>query len=269
MGLRLRRKLVACHDLYRVVYFLGLGFASTSYLLNAHLSNAQRPQYEAGLLGVTIENVRSILAEDKGQRDTEVARQLSHLVLTERMSDAALHSLEQKAPGIDSFRALVALADASAFLGPAAEDVVSQAPPDLIEQRRMIASTVDYLGKTLTKLPDFYASEIIVHYNGDPPGHGKRATRQDSPSWREMGSAKMVVTYRDGKEVVNPIEWGKHPSNPKDEGLITKGTFGPMLTTVIVDAAHGETTWNRWERGSAGTVAVFRYRVPENQSHYS
>jgi len=27
--------------------------------------------------------------------------------------------------------------------------------------------------------------------------------------------------------------------------------------------------WDRWERGSTGTLAVFRFSVPENQSHYS
>jgi hypothetical protein len=254
----------------RTVYLLAFGLSS-SYLLNAPQANAQRPQYETGQLGVTVENVQSILAEDKGRGDAEVARQLSRLVLTERMSDAVLQSLEQSVPGTESYRALVALADASSFLGPAAADVVSRAPPSLNEQRRMIALTVDYLGKTLPRLPDFYASETIVRYNGAPPagGRGRKTSTQDGPSWREVGSSKVVVTYRDGKEVFDPNEWGKHPSHPEGEGLITRGTFGPILTTVIVDAAHGETTWDRWERGSAGTLAVFRYRVLENQSHYS
>jgi hypothetical protein len=253
-----------------VVYLLAVGFASSSYFLNAPQTNAQRPQYETCLLGVTVENVQRILAEDKGKPDAEVARELSGLVLTERMSDAILQSLEQSVPGAESYRALVALADASAFLVPAAMDVVSQAPPNLNEQRRMIALTVDYLGKTLPRLPDFYASETIVRYNGSPPTGGlRKRTPQDDSSWREVGSSKVVVTYRDGKEVVDPHESGKHPSHPEGEGLITRGTFGPILNTVIVDAAHGKTTWDRWERGSTGTLAVFRYRVPENQSHYS
>jgi hypothetical protein len=84
-----------------------------------------------------------------------------------------------------------------------------------------------------------------------------------------VGSSKVVVAYRDGKEVINPREWGKHPHHPEGEGLITRGTFGPILSTVIGDAAHGGMTWNRWERGSAGTLAVFRYRVPKEHSHYS
>jgi hypothetical protein len=79
----------------------------------------------------------------------------------------------------------------------------------------------------------------------------------------------VVVAYRDGKEVINPREWGNHPHHPEREGLITRGTFGPILSAVIVDAAHGGFTWSRWERGSAGALAVFRYRVTKDQSHYS
>ncbi len=100
-------------------------------------------------------------------------------------------------------------------------------------------------------------------------GRRTRAGSWNHPSWRQVGSSKVVVAYRDGKEVINPREWGKHPHHPEGEGLITRGTFGPILSTVIGDAAHGGMTWNRWERGSAGTLAVFRYRVPKEHSHYS
>jgi hypothetical protein len=38
---------------------------------------------------------------------------------------------------------------------------------------------------------------------------------------------------------------------------------------VVVDAAQVGFTWSRWERGSAGMLAVFRYRIPQERSHYS
>jgi hypothetical protein len=155
------------------------------------------------------------------------------------------------------------------FLSPAAADVLSQAYPDLNEQRRMVALTVEYLGKTLPKLPNFYTTRSNVRYDYGRSMKRARARSRDDSSWRIVGSSKVVVTYRDGKEVVDPREWGNHSSHPEDQGLITKGTFGPILSTVILDATRGEMTWDRWERGSAGTLAVFRYRVPKNQSHYS
>ena len=245
----------------RAVYLLAVGFALSLCVLNAPLMNAKlSPQ------SVAVEDVQRILAGDKGKPDAEVARQLSGLVLKERMSDAILQSLEQSVPGTESRWALVALADTSVFLPPPAADVLAQAPPDLKEQRRRIALTVNYLGKTLPKLPNFYARRTTIRYGGDVPAG---ATYHDDSSWREVGSSKVIVVYRDGKEVVDPSEWVKHPSHPEGGSLVTVGTFGPILSTVIVDAAHGEMRWERWERGGAGTLAVFRYSVPENQSHYS
>jgi hypothetical protein len=217
----------------------------------------------------TVEDVQRILAEDKGKPDAEVARQLSGLELTQKMSSAELKSLEQSVPGTESRWALVALADASEFLSPAAADVLSQAPPDLSEQRRMIALVVEYVGKTVPKLPDFYATRTTILFEGLENWSPATARFHNDSSWRQVGGSAVVVAYRDGKEVVDPREWGEHPSHPEGPGMRIRGTFGPILSVVIFDAADGEMTWDRWERGSAGTLAVFRYRVPQERSHYS
>ncbi len=259
----------------RVICLLAVGFASSICVLNAPLANAARSPSGGWVEGsaeqsVTVEDVQRILAEDKGKSDAEVARQLSGLELTERMRSAKLKLLEQSAPGTKSRRALVALADASVFLRPAAADVLSQARPDSDEQRRMLSMTVGYLAKTLPKLPNFYATQTIVRFEYKLSGTRTRAGSRNDSSWRQVGSSTVVVAYRDGKEVVDPREWGNHPYHPEGEGLITRGTFGPILSIAFVDAVHsGGFTWSGWERGSAGTLAVFRYRVPKEQSHYS
>jgi hypothetical protein len=134
----------------------------------------------------------------------------------------------------------------------------------------MIALTVDYLGKTLQKLPNFYARRTTVRYEGEIQKVSRMgAETQDASLWRRVGSSEVTVLYRDGKEIVDPRGWEKRSAHPEVGGLITKGTFGPILSAVILDAAHGEMTWDRWEHGNAGTQAVFRYTVPENQSHFS
>jgi hypothetical protein len=216
-----------------------------------------------------VEHVQRILAEEKSEPDAEVAQQLSGLELTERMRSAKLKLLEQSVPGPKSRLALVALADASVFLSPAAADVLSQARPDLDEQR-MLSMTVGYLAKTLPRLPNFYATQTILRFEYKLSGTRTRAGSRNDSSWRKVGSSTVVVAFRDGKEVINPREWGKHPHHPQGEGLITRGTFGPILSIAFGDAVHsGGFTWSGWERGSAGTLAVFRYRVPKEQSHYS
>jgi hypothetical protein len=256
----------------RVVCLLAVAFVWSSCPLNAPPAiAAPLPGRESGQSSapwrVTVEDVQRILAEGKGKPDAEVARQLYGLELTERMSSARLRSLEQNVTGKNGRWALVALADASVFLSPAAEDVLPQARPDSSEQERMIASTMDYLGKTLPRLPNFYATRTTLRFDDGPLK--KRAGVKARNDWRKVGGSKVVVAYRDGKEVIDPREWVKRSRHLEREGLITRGTFGPILSTVLGDAARGEMVWERWERGDTGTLAVFRYRVPKNQSHYS
>jgi len=223
------------------------------------------------LVPLTVAQLIELVHNSKGMRDSDLAKELGRLHLTGRLSTPKLTMLSAELPGTKSQIALMALADASVFLSPEPTDVLPQSSPDLNEQKRMMALTVDYLAKTLPKLPDFYATRTTVRYDGDTPEGKLRnwAASQGNSLWREVGSTKVVVTYRDGKEVVDPRDWERQSSHPEGEGLIAKGTFGPILLTVIVDAAHGETTWDRWERESGGTLAVFRYSVPESQSHYS
>ncbi len=264
---RLLHRLCATREPFPVDEYLGC-------VLNAPLAIAAPwPRGESGESSapqrVVVEDLQRILAEDKGKSDAEIARQLSGVELIERMSFTKLKSLEQSVPGKKSRWALVALADASVFLSPPAADVLPQAPPDLNEQRPMVALTVEYLGKTLPKFPDFYATRTTVRFSDGPSKKRARTRSQDDSAWRIVGKSKVVVAYREGKEVVDPREWVKHPSDQKNEGLITRGVFGPILSTVISDAARAGMTWARWERGSAGTLAVFRYRVLKNQSHYS
>ncbi len=256
---------MALSAVHRVFSLLVIGFASTIWVLDPPLASAAgaSPTDEANRRhdgrSVTAKDVQRILAADQGTSDEKLARLLSGLTLTDRMSDATLQLLEQRLPGAKSRWALVALADDSVFLGPSAADVLPEPPPDLQEQRRVIALTLDYLERTLPRLPDFYATRITVRFRGSPK----------DAAWRRLGSSREIVTYRDGKEVVDPHSWAKNAPRPEGNGLITKGVFGPMLFTVIRDAAHGETVWDRWERGTTGALAVFRYRVSQSQSHYS
>src|ERR1700733_11562373 len=101
----------------------GGGFVWSSCVLNAPLAIAAPwPRGESGEGSapqrVAVEDVQRILSEDKGKSEAKVARQLSGLELTERMSYTKLKSLEQNVPGKKSRWALVALADASVFLSP-------------------------------------------------------------------------------------------------------------------------------------------------------
>jgi len=219
-----------------------------------------------GIERVTVEQLEHALSTINGSSDAEVARQLSGMELSQRLSTARLATLKARLKGKKARQALVALADESVFLAPPAGEIPSTAPPDAATQRLMMSRTVNYVDKALPKLPNFFANRTMVQYHERPPKPGqtwKTAAGDQSLYLDETFKAKML--FRDGKEVVEEEATKGQPLKPGKRTLNTVGTFGPLLATVLVGAtsAHSDLTWSRWEQGANGPQAVFRYRVPQ------
>lgn len=124
----------------------------------------------------------------------------------------------------------------------------------------MIGLTADYAVNTLHRLPNFYATRVTTTYRllGGGQGGGQSATHI-----QQVGRNSNTVYYRDGEEEVTAE---KHHFN--DQGLTTRGEFGPILALAALDAAKGNLAWSRWELGSAGPRAVYSYEVKATDSHY-
>ena len=245
---------------------------------------------------VTVEQLEQRLGAAHHGSDSELAAELTGMELTERMSGAQLAQWKAGLPGAKSQAALVALADASAFLNPPAARVPALAPPDLATQRQMLAKTVDYLSKTIPKLPDFFATRTTIRYRETAQKDQQEQVWKTAMGDRSLHKAETSiasVTYRNGYEVVNAgTAKGKKPKREEtsvnqdgsqipvvtvaqgkrqkwdDASLNTRGIFGPILNTVTQDAARSELAWSRWEEGAGGMRAVFRYSVPQAKSHY-
>ena len=218
---------------------------------------------------LTVEQLERMLEASQHSSDGELAGQLSTLELTERMSGAKLSQWTARMPGAKSRAALVAVADSSAFLAPPAEGIPATPPPDLATQRLIMARTIDYLRNTIPRLPNFFATRTTVRYR-EPPQHDGQTwkTAPGDQFLRQTGSSNATVFYRNGYDAVDP-KTVKGDKAKKEEGVLnTTGTFGPILGTVIRDAASGDLTWSRWEQDANGPKAVFRYVVPEKMSHY-
>jgi len=213
---------------------------------------------------VSVEQLENLLSSVKARTDNDEARQISALELTERLSTARLQQLNALLPGEKSQQALLALADTSAFLAPPAADIPATAAPDVAGQKRMLALTLGYLGKTLPLLPDLFATRDTRRFENRPSA----VTADTENPMRPMDRSALTVFYREGQEFVDtstPVH-GKKPS--PDMGLTTWGEFGPILGIVVMDAAHSNLAWSHWELGPTGALAVFRYSVPKQNSHY-
>jgi VWFA-related protein len=228
----------------------------------APLKNAQPAIEEpGGPRLVTVAQLTEIVGRAKGKGDGKVAHAIEHLQLAERLSSPKLAMLSAELPGTKSKTALMAVVDASVFLDPPPDETPADTAPDLAEQTQMMARVVDYLKKMIPKLPDFYARRFTTSFEevltpkDDKDIHKRGALHS-------AGNFRATVYYRGGKEIVQE-------EGTQEHGLITRGTFGPILRTVILDAAHSATTqWGRWEAGPNGSIAVFRFQVPQTESHY-
>ena len=75
-----------------------------------------------------------------------------------------LAAITSKLHGKRSQVARIALAGASTFMDPPADEIPDGATPDEAEREQMLSKTVDYLRKTIPKLPDLFARQVTVRY---------------------------------------------------------------------------------------------------------
>ena len=223
-----------------------------------------------GAKRVTVDRLEQTLAAAHSLQDAEVARQLSDLELTERLSTSKLERLETDLPGEKSRQALMILAETSAFLDPPAAEIPGHPTPDAATQRKVLALTVNYVTQTLHQLPNFFATRLTSSFQDMPAGQRPSTTPTSSDSTAAyqpihlVGNSTVTVTFRDGHEVVDQSNF-----DPRVRPLTTAGVFGPILGTVVVDAARSKLAWSHWERGQTGLQAVFSYEVPKENSHYT
>jgi len=219
-----------------------------------------------GAKRVTVDQLKQIVEATKGKPDADITRQLSELELTERLGSSMLTGMEAELSGEGAKQALVALADTSAFLDPPVTEIPATRAPDVAEQRRMLALTVAYVSKTIPQLPNLFATRETDRFE-DVPQLQKGGFLVPYQPLHRIDASSATVFYRDGQEGVDTGA-SKKPPPRLTEGLNTKGVFGPILATVLLDAAQSKLAWSRWEESATGSLAVFSYAVPREKSHY-
>lgn len=232
------------------------------------------PATATDLKQVTVEQLEQAVAVDKGKPDADLALELAAMELTERLSAARLARLDAEAPGGKAQQALQALADESVFLDLPAADISRDAAPDRAQKIAILNRAIDFVGKTVPRLPNFFATRDTTRFEDTPAERSRFAS--DSIPYQPphaVDSSSVIVLYRDGHELVEDeaaqTDAKKKKHKPARHELSTAGEFGPILTTVVGDAVHGQVTWSHWEQAAAGQLAVFRYTVPKEASHYA
>jgi hypothetical protein len=238
---------------------------------------------------VTIDQFEQMLTPLHNQRDEKVAQKLTGLELTERVSDARLAKWEADFTGKETRDVLVALADASAFLDLPKGDLPATEMPDAATRKQILMQMIEYVKATIHKVPACSARRSTVHFEDAPKpvesrvlhlsanGAGGNGMTADTVGFGSIATANrslhvvdrstILASYRDG--VAEEHAGSGWKAGPKNLGLTTTGEFGPILTTVVGDAIRGQVRWGHWEQGAKGPVAVLRYLVPQEISHYA
>lgn len=252
-------------------------------------------QPEQAVLGpetrVTIAQLEQVLARAAHARDAKVAEAIAALEIAERASSARLADWQTRFPGERTRQALAALADESAFLPPPAADIGPEPPPDAATQQKIVSQAAEYVALLHPKLPDFSALRTTTRFEKATPqqmrdqkrdvgiatfGHEKLSFHalgnapEDGPAKEKLyfiDVSSTRVTNQNDREKGNENDY---LMNPADRRLSTSGEFGPILSVVLGDSRQGQLSWAYWEQGRSGRrLAVFRYSVPKEKSHYA
>jgi hypothetical protein len=137
-------------------------------------------------------------------------------------------------------------------------------------QKQILSRAVDSVLAMTERMPNFFAQKKVVRFNDATSGLGINFAVVTPGLYHFVDTRVDTVHFRDGREESeNPGDKPrKSPQQPRP-GLVTSGTFGPMLQTVMHDILKGAIKWSRWEISPAGSIAVFRYTVPKDQATFT
>lgn len=233
---------------------------------------------------VTVQQLKEKLAAASTLPDKKLASKISDLRLTERLSTTALESLTRQLRGEKSRMALLAIADASAFLAPPSGETPSDPAPDSKVQGEILSRAVDFVAKETERLPNFITTRTTTRFQDTKNIPYANIPQYFTPGvFHFLDRKSTQVRYIGWMEADEEQHWGgshgppgwvvEDPESaatfrPSRMGLSTRGIFGQLLVDVTHDILESKIGWSRWEESAAGRVAVFRFVVDKESSTY-
>jgi len=237
---------------------------------------------------VTVAQLEDALASSRAGSDGSLAKRLSEMRLTERLSEARLARLETQMPGRQAREQLLVLADESAFLQLPLADRLPAPVPDAAAQAALLARASAYLKDDMTQWPSFSAQREITRFEGtatvlatglrddletpvgvrmlrspaaedwECPGEPRLPNRRVDPIERRS----LQMLYRRGHSV-RAVSTGGEFACAKG-GVNTSDDVGEMLLLMPLILRGGKAVWGHWEEGASGPLAVFRFAASVN-----
>ncbi|MFP5237886.1 MAG: hypothetical protein ACLGSD_18475 [Acidobacteriota bacterium] len=226
-----------------------------------------------GFHRLSVADLDALVRSSAGKRESDLAKELPGLELTQRLSTPHLQQLLRLIRDRNARQELMEVSDRSAFLSLPAAEIIAKPAPSLQEQRAMIQRTFNYLSNVIPQLPNFFARRKTVFY------HAKLS--KGAPTWKTFvgdpylypARTDLATVYnRDGKELLkDAVRRHQHGASHNKATLQTTGDFGNALSVILrgVAGVGSSVVWDHWEHGPQGAEAVYRFSVPVAASRFA
>ena len=201
------------------------------------------------------------------QSDRQVAEYLHHVRLTDKLDDRTIEDLAGQGAGPKTVTALHGLRDASVTLPlppapPPAPVVYQIAPPDSIEQGRILDQVREYALNYTRQLPDFICVQVTRRWV-DPTG---------LDTWRHLDTITTRLAFFEQKEDYKVVLVNDQPVTdlPLEllGGTISAGEFGSMMKDIFALSTDARFEWERWATLRGKRNLVLSYDVDQEHSRY-
>ncbi len=222
-----------------------------------------------------IQSSEQLIKEGK-QTDTEVARFLAKVKLTERLDDRTIEDLQGYGIGAKTLQALEALRDRTKDL-MAAKPIVPEAPPTPIsppsseEQAAILSDVREYALNYSKNLPDFICTQVTRRYAAPMPGTRWGGSALSEPSWQAQDVLQIRLSYFEQKEKYTVVLANNAIVNKDYEqmgGSKSFGEFGSMLREIFEPSTEARFEWDHWGTLDRKLVMAFAYHVSQSRSQY-
>ncbi len=222
-----------------------------------------------------IQSSEQLIKEGK-QTDTEVARFLAKVKLTERLDDRTIEDLQGYGIGAKTLQALEALRDRTKDL-MAAKPIVPEAPPTPIsppsseEQAAILSDVREYALNYSKNLPDFICTQVTRRYAAPMPGTRWGGSALSEPSWQAQDVLQIRLSYFEQKEKYTVVLANNTIVNKDYEqmgGSKSFGEFGSMLREIFEPSTEARFEWDHWGTLRKKLVMAFAYHVSQSRSQY-
>jgi len=224
----------------------------------------------AGEMSLTVEKLAAFIrsAVQLKQPDKQVAEYLHHVKMVEKLDDRTVEELQGMGAGPRTVAALRELSEASNSLPVAAPPpprpvVVPIAPPDSIEQAKILDEAREYVLNYTKSLPNFICVQV-TRRDVDPRG---------GESWYHVDTITSRLSYNGEHEDYEVILKNNQPvTGVKMEqlgGSVSMGEFGTLMKEIFEPESHARFGWDHWATLRGRRSYVFAYDIEQQYSKFT